>query len=120
MLKEDLEKEIKTARAEEAEDQADYEAQRATLTETLNAQNKAKTALEDEMADVMDKIADAEGLKSNKEQLKGDTEGELDAMKPSCDWVLDTFDSRREKRKTEIQGLMDAKAILAGAPAPEE
>merc|ERR1719160_2400902 len=119
MIKEDTEKEIKTSREEEAEAQAEYEKQRAALTETLNAQIKAKVALEDEKADVMDKIADNQAEKENKEELKGDKEGELEAMKPNCEWVLNTFDSRREKRKAEIQGLMDAKAILAGAPPPE-
>merc|ERR1719171_314470 len=119
MIKEDTEMEIKTARQEEVEAQAEYEKQRAALTETMNAQIKAKIALEDEMADIMDKIADNEAEKENKEELKDDKEGELEAMKPNCEWVLNTFDSRREKRKAEIQGLMDAKAILAGAPPPE-
>merc|ERR1719197_1084087 len=119
MIKEDTEMEIKTSRQEEAEAQAEYEKQRAALTETMNAQIKAKIALEDEKADVMDKIADNQAEKENKEELKDDKEGELDAMKPNCEWVLETFDSRREKRKAEIQGLMDAKAILAGAPPPE-
>merc|ERR1719473_12739 len=95
MLKEDLEKEIKTAREEEAQSQAEYEEQRATLTETLNKLLETRTALEDEKA------------------------GELEAMKPNCDWVLSTFDSRREKRKAEIAGLMEAKAMLAGATPGE-
>merc|ERR1719473_2435637 len=119
MLKEDLEKEIKTSREEEAEAQAEYEKQRAALQETMDKLLETRTALEDEKADVDEKIADAKGEVENKESLKDDKEGELEAMRPNCDWVLSTFDSRREKRKTEIEGLMEAKAILAGA-APGE
>merc|ERR1719473_1638793 len=95
MLKEDLEKEIKTAREEEAESQAEYEKQRAALQETMNKLLETRTALEDEKA------------------------GELEAMKPNCDWVLSTFDSRRDKRKAEIQGLIEAKGMLAGATPGE-
>jgi len=119
MLKEDSEKEIKTARAEEAEAQAEYEKQRGELTNTLNSQEKCKTDLEAEKADLMGKIADGEGEKENKIQMEKDTQGELDAQAPSCTWVKDTFDSRREKRQAEIEGLQEAKSILAGAPAAE-
>jgi len=117
MLKEDLEKEMKTGREDEAAAQAEFEKMRASLTETMNAAIKARTSLEDEKADISEKIADAKGENENNEQMKDDKQGELDAMKPSCDWVLSTFDKRREHRKAEIQGLMDAKAMLAGAPA---
>merc|ERR1719473_101822 len=119
MLKEDLEKEIKTGREEEAEAQAEYEKQRAALQETMNKLLETRTALEDEKADIDSKIADAKGEVENKESLKDDKEGELDAMKPNCDWVLSTFDSRREKRKAEIQGLIEAKGMLAGATPGE-
>jgi len=119
MLKEDLEKEMKTSREEEAATQMEYEKMRGTLTETMNAALKTRTSLEKEKADLSEKIADANGENENKEQMKDDKDGEMEAMKPSCDWVLSTFDKRREHRKTEIQGLMDAKAMLAGAPVPE-
>jgi len=39
-------------------------------------------------------------------------EGTLDK---DCAWVKSHFDSRREKRKAEIEGLQEAKNFLAGA-----
>jgi len=115
MLKEDLEMEIKTARAEEAEAQAEYEKQRGELTKTLDAQTKTENTLNGEHADLSGKIADTEGEISNHEEMKLNTIDEKEAMKPSCDWVKEHFESRRTKRKTEIEGLQEAKAILAGA-----
>merc|ERR1719313_2745567 len=80
MIKEDVEKEIKVAREEDAEAQKEYEKDRADLKATLDAQKQLeKTLFED------------------------------------CDWVKQHFDSRAEKRKAEIDGLMDAKNVLAGA-----
>jgi len=119
MLKEDLEMEIKTARAEEAEAQAEYEKQRGELNKSLDAQTKTENTLDGEQADLSGKIADTEGEIANHEEMKGNTIDEKEALKPSCDWVKEHFEPRREKRKTEIEGLQEAKAILAGAAAPE-
>jgi hypothetical protein len=119
MLKEDLEKEIKVAREEEAASQAEYESQRGDAQEALDAKEKTKTALKAEEADLEGKIADTEGEIDSHEEMKGNTADEKEALKPSCQWVKDNFDSRREKRKKEVEGLQEAKAILAGAPPPE-
>jgi hypothetical protein len=118
MLKEDLEKEVKVARAVEAEAQAEYKKQNGELTDTLNAQTQTENTLNGEQADLEGKITDTEGEIANHEEMKLNTLDEKEAMKPSCSWVEETFDSRREKRKTEIAGLQEAKAMLAGADAP--
>merc|ERR1719331_2790416 len=46
------------------------------------------------------------------------TEDLLESLKPNCDWIARTFDTRMEQRKAEMEGLANAKAVLAGA-APE-
>jgi len=115
MLKEDVEKEIKTGRAEDAAAQTDYAKDRSAMQATLDASNASKVQTETELANLQGKIASYDEYK----QQKGN---ELDAQKQlektlfeDCDWVKTHFDSRAEKRKTEIDGLMDAKNILAGA-----
>jgi len=119
ILKEDLEKEIKTAREEEAASQAEYETQRADAQAALDAKIKTETALKAEEADLEGKIAGTEGEIADHEEMKGNTADEKEALKPSCEWVKNNFDSRRTKRKAEIEGLQEAKSILAGAPPPE-
>jgi hypothetical protein len=115
MLKEDVEKEIKTAREEDATAQKDYEKDKNAMQATLDATTASKVQTESELADLQAKIASYDEYK----QQKGN---ELDAQKQlektlfeGCDWVKTHFDSRAEKRKAEIDGLMDAKNILAGA-----
>jgi hypothetical protein len=115
MIKEDLEKEIKVAREEEAEAQVEYERQRTDLIKTLRAQEKTKNTLEAELAELEAKISEAEKAIEIKEKEKEANEGEADALKEACNWVEEHFDSRREQRKKEIDGLQSAKSILAGA-----
>merc|ERR1719310_2679752 len=79
--------------------------------EGVDALKKKETALKAEEADLDGKIADTEG----QEDVKENTEKQKDALKPSCEWVKNTFESRRDKRKAEIAGLEEAKALLAGA-----
>lgn len=117
MLKEDLEKEIKVARATDAAAQKRYLESNGELKGTLKTQEKSETTLDGEHADLEGKITDHEGEIANHEEMKGNTRDEREAMKPSCDWVKSKFEPRREKRKAEIEGLQNAKSILAGAPA---
>jgi len=115
MLKEDLEKEIKTAREENAAAEAEYDKQRGEMDEAMDAMKKTETELKGEEADLEGKIADTEEAIENHEKQKENNADEKEAMKPNCDWVKDKFEARRDKRKAEIEGLQKAKAILAGA-----
>merc|ERR1719277_1046753 len=58
MVKEDLEKEMKTGRADDAAAQKDYEKDRAAMKEMLDAQTASKMATEKELAELQAKIAD--------------------------------------------------------------
>jgi len=118
MLREDLEKEMKVGREEEAAAQAEYEKLRGDCQEAMDALVKTKTALEEEEATLDAKIADTEGeIDSHKEQLTN-TADETEALKPSCEWVKSKFEARRTKRKAELEGLQEAKSILSGARPP--
>lgn len=114
MLKEDVEKGMKTAKEEDAAAQKEYEKLKAESQEALDALLKTETALKSEEADLDDKITDNEGEIANHEDQETNTAKEKKAHKASCDW-LDKFQSRRDKRKAEIEGLQEAKAILSGA-----
>jgi len=115
MIKEDTENEMKTSKQDEADSQAAYEKNRGKMRKTLEAQQKSKTEGEKELAGTQGKIADTEEAKSSaaadlaEEQ---ELEGSLDN---DCAWVETHFNDRRDKRKAEIDGLVDAKNFLGGA-----
>jgi len=115
MLKEDLEMEMKDSRAEWAESEAEYEKEMATMRSTLESQEAEKIALEKVLADTKDKIEDLEKVIFMKgEDLKGIKKMGA-AIEEDCAWVATHFESRKEAREAEIDGLMEAKNILAGA-----
>jgi len=124
MLKEDFEKEIKVGREDDAKAQDKYEEDRAALKETLDAQEATKLSLEKELVELGNKITDLTTLLDMKGKEQEEAEKMSAALGKSCAWVETHFDSRREKRQREIDGLMEAKNILAqatGEPiAPKE
>jgi len=118
MIKEDIENEMKTTRADEAEDLAAYEKLRGESQASLEALEKKKVTLGQDIAGKMGEIADIDGTLGDKSDSKKATDDLLESLKPNCDWISRTFDTRMEQRKAEMKGLQDAKAVLAGA-APE-
>jgi len=113
-IREDLQNEIKTTSAGEAKAQAQFEEQRSTATKNLNALNTKKVTLETSLADTEEKIADAEEDKETQETSKDNRQKYRDSLKPKCDWMKESFGNRRTKRREEMDGLLAAKASLAG------
>merc|ERR1712183_1167960 len=99
---------------EEADAQADYEKERAAMTDTLNVRTDSKVATERDLADLEAKIADKSAFKEGKETDLAEQEKMTKSINTDCAWVATHFDTRREKRKTEIDGLVEAKNFLAG------
>lgn len=52
-------------------------------------------------------------MKMNSENLETN-EDYKKKITPDCDWMLNSFEERREKRKAEMNGLVTAKEFLAG------
>merc|ERR1719401_2118196 len=114
MLAEDLQNEIDKGREMDAEAQEQYLKTRADQEASIHAMSKLKEVKSEELAELQDSSLDNEQKKS---ALLADLEEEeklKKALYSDCSWVATHFDSRREKRKTEIQGLQDAKNYLAG------
>jgi peptidoglycan hydrolase CwlO-like protein len=119
MLKEDLEKEIEGGKADDAAAQGSYEKDNAALEDTLATQRKKLTDLESDIAELESKIED---YKEWQKQKDGDLDAENDvekSLKTDCAWVKSTFKKREEKRKLEMDGLVEAKNYLAGVDAGE-
>ena len=115
MVKEDIENEMKTTRADEAEDLAAYEKLRGDSQKSLEALEAKKVTLGQDVAGKMGEIADIDAVLGDKSDSKTATDDLLESLKPNCDWIGRTFDTRMEKRKAEMKGLQDAKSVLAGA-----
>merc|ERR1719198_713987 len=119
-IKEDLENEIGTSKKAEAASQKEFEEQRAAATQVLNDLKAKKTTLEGMEAETDEKIADSTEDKESTLTMKENKQKYRESLKPKCDWMKGAFDTRRSKRREEMDGLLQAKAALAGAAAGEE
>jgi len=120
MIAEDLEKEIAEGRSDDADAETKYDKQNGALQATLDAQMETKVGVEEELASLDEKIDAAEAFQKGKTDDQG-AEGDAEkALATDCAWVKTHFQTRRDKRKDEMQGLTDAKAFLAGVDAGED
>merc|ERR1719174_2565892 len=118
-IKEDLENEIGVSKKNEAESQKEFEEQRAAATTVLNDLKAKKTSLEKMEAETDEKIADAGEDKAKTMTRKENKQKYRESLKPKCDWMKGAFQTRRDKRRDEMNGLLESKASLAGAAAKE-
>merc|ERR1719453_354868 len=115
LIKEDIEKEMKVSSAEEAAALKAYQELTADSQATVDALDAKLVSLGQDIAAKMKAIAEFESVKQNKADSESATDAFLEDLGPNCDWVDKYFDSRMEKRKAEMEGLQEAKAVLAGA-----
>jgi hypothetical protein len=120
MLREDLEMEMKTGREEDASAQKKYEEDRKAMQDTLEAQETSKTQTEKDLAEHQEKMEDTQEHIDQKNADLTAAKDMEDTLAHDCAWVGTHFDTRREKRKTEIDGLVEAKGILAGADSGDD
>merc|ERR1719460_3128927 len=115
MLKEDLEDEVSNGIKAEEEAQTQYAAQKDAAEKLIASLEEKKTNLNEAKADTDDKIGAAESLQEDTQKLLDGRNEELAAIKPNCDWILKNFELRRDRRKGEMEGLMDAQSLLSGS-----
>jgi len=120
MLAEDLAIEMGQARTEDASAQKEYLTQRDAMQTAVNTAEATKSATATELADTNMNIQEAEEFKAREgKDLAGETDKQA-ALSTDCAWVETHFESRRQKRKVEMAGLVDAKDYLAGVEAGTE
>lgn len=115
MVKEDTANEMKESRKDEADAQDAYENDRASQQDTLDAQKKSKMQADKELAGTEEKIADTQEAKSGHAADMAEEQKLQGTLANDCAWVKTHFKTRRDKRKNEIDGLMEAKNYLAGS-----
>eukprot|EP00928_Gymnodinium_smaydae_P067838 TRINITY_DN5082_c0_g2_i1.p1 TRINITY_DN5082_c0_g2~~TRINITY_DN5082_c0_g2_i1.p1 ORF type:complete len:718 (+),score=195.03 TRINITY_DN5082_c0_g2_i1:50-2203(+) len=114
MIRDDLEMETKVARTDDANAQTAFEKDRASMNSMLKAQKTSKAAAESELAALNMKVADLDEHKDLRGKDLEAAKTEAKALDVDCAWVESHFESRRTKRKTEMDGLVEAKNYLAG------
>merc|ERR1719258_813904 len=115
MIKEDLEDEISNGVKNEEETQAKYEETLGEANKLLDELRAKKTNLEQSISDTNTEIDEAGVVKEDTQGLLKEEKDYLASIKPDCDWILNSFTERREKRAIELEGLLEAKGMLAGA-----
>ncbi|CAK0808108.1 unnamed protein product [Prorocentrum cordatum] len=118
LVKEDLEKEILTDREDDARAQTTYEADLAALQKTLDAKKTAMNGVEKEQAELNLKVTGLEARKMHRNSSLSLAQERKGTLEEQCAWVESHFESRRDARKAEIDGLVEAKNYLAGMDDP--
>merc|ERR1719399_19132 len=113
-LKEDLENEIITTRNAEARAQAAFTEIRSKGQSSIGALNAKIVTLGVQIGEADEAITDLTSEKKAAKDLQTGKEDYIEALKPKCEWIKNDFESRREARNEEMDGLQEAKILLAG------
>merc|ERR1719443_2044379 len=115
MIKEDFQKDIAKAEAEEAASQTAFEKFEADTQASVTKLQGMKSDLESTIA------ADEESITQEKTE-RGTNQDTLDStlqflkeLAPGCDFIAVNFETRLKNRQIEMDGLQQAKAVLQGA-----
>jgi len=118
MIKEDLEDEISNGVKGEKKAQAEFEAELGAAKKLIKELTLKKTNLESDIASVNSEIGEVEVEREETAGLLAEEKKYLMEIKPDCDFMLKQFQTRRDARAEEMQGLIDAKGMLLGAAMP--
>merc|ERR1719146_419058 len=103
-----MEYEEKTAQKDYAELMSDSQETRAGDTKALTGKTSTKAQAEADLMTTKEiRSATATDLKQ--------VQTVISDLHAACDFIMQNFDLRKEARTAEIEGLKNAKAILAGA-----
>merc|ERR1719159_415964 len=114
MVKADVEKDIKTATAEEEKAKTDYDNFKSDTEALIKSLESEKANLEGEVGDAETAVVDAKSTRKDKKTVLDDTMAFLRSIAPSCDYMAVNFELRKANREAEIDGLIEAGASLQG------
>jgi len=115
MLKEDLEAEITNGIKSESEAHGEFERAMSKSKTVLKNLLEKKSNLKQSIIETNNNIDEKQSDISDLNDLLKEEKDYLAEIKPDCDWILSEFQDRYERRQTEMEGLTQAKAMLAGA-----
>jgi septal ring factor EnvC (AmiA/AmiB activator) len=111
----ELESDNQAAESDEKQSQKDYEELSADAAASRKEEAKSITTKSKTKADQSEQLEAAQrDLALSNDEL-AQLNGYIADLHQSCDFIVQNFDDRREKRSNEITGLDNAKAALNGA-----
>jgi predicted nucleic acid-binding Zn-ribbon protein len=114
MVKADVEKDIKTATAQEEKAKTEYETFKSETEAMIKSLESEKASLEGEVGDAETAIVNAKNSRTDKKKVLDDTMAFLRSIAPSCDYMAVNFELRKANREAEIDGLIEAGTSLEG------
>merc|ERR1719343_978271 len=114
MIKE-LENDVSEAEHEEKTAQKDYEELMAESQKSNEEETKAIAHKSKSKADLESSLEETKRGHALKEEALGELKTYIQELHGSCDFIMANFEVRKEARTKEIEGLKNAKAVLAGA-----
>jgi septal ring factor EnvC (AmiA/AmiB activator) len=115
MMVADLDKEVTEVETEEKENQAEYE---TFMNDSADKRANDEKSIEDKestKADGEASLIKTKEQKTTKTKEAMATAEYLSEVHGSCDWLLSNFQMRKDARAGEVDSLIKAKAVLAGA-----
>jgi hypothetical protein len=119
-IKENLENEVALADKSEAKALVDHETLTTEVDKQEDQYDKYIIELDNLMAEATTEIELLTNAKTKTQEERDATMEYLAKIKPNCDWIKGAFTLRAKARTKEKEGLMEGKAILAGAVFVQE
>merc|ERR1719502_1602329 len=115
MIKEDIQKDIAKAEAEEAASVTAFEKFEADTAASVEKLQGTKSDLESTIAADEESITQEKGERTTNQETLDSTLTFLKELAPGCDFIAVNFETRLKNRQIEMDGLNQAKAVLQGA-----
>lgn len=120
MILQDFKQEINTARADDVAAQKAFEKERTAMNGVLKKLKSSQLERKRHLSDAEATLQDTAQLQVSKETDQTSQEKVKQNLEVDCSWVKSHFQKRRDARKVEIDGLVDAKSSLAGSAGGDD
>ena len=111
----DVKTELTEAEHEEEMAQKDYENLMAASQTTRATNAESITEKESASAEWTEKIENAKTEQASTTEALAKVKEYVAGLHSSCDFLVENYGARKEARTNEVEGLKNAKSVLAGA-----
>jgi predicted nuclease with TOPRIM domain len=117
-IQEEYKEELKTAKEDEQFQKDAYWKMRSGTEQQIDTLDEELATLEGQLAKTMQVIKRTARIQGDTNTTWAATTDYLVELKPNCDWVDQTYASRKEARDQEVTELKNSILVLSGAELP--